>query len=245
MATMLSATSCRIASPSSLLGKSCKPGTELNRIQGLPQLLSTRRRLSTTKLIVHASQQQEKSGPRPPLSAQQQKGNVEPPLPGTKVDVTEEQVKKNEQEEPLRVFDQTAAGRYFRPESERRPEMGNNQFPDVMRFDGPAPETINGRLAMLGITWAFAAEIMGGQSVVQQVVNGTGLIWFLVVAPIFIWASFVPIFGWNESPDSRKFGPFNAKAERWNGRAAMIGFLSLIITEQVFVHGPLFGFLHH
>lgn len=88
---------------------------------------------------------------------------------GTKVEITEEQVKKNEQEEPLRVFDNTAAGKFARPESERRPEMGNTDFVSVMRFDGPAPETINGRLAMLGITWAFAAEIMTGHSVVQQV----------------------------------------------------------------------------
>ncbi|KAL2620459.1 hypothetical protein R1flu_000664 [Riccia fluitans] len=230
MATMLSASSCRISSPSSSLGRISKPGTQLNNAHGLPQL-STRRSLNTTtKLIVRASQQQEKS---------------DPPLAGTKVDITDEQVKKNEQEEPLRVFDNSPAGQFFRPESERRPEMGNTQFPDVMRFDGPAPETINGRLAMLGITWAFAAEVMSGRSVVQQIVNGTGLIWFLAVAPIFIWASLVPIFGWNESPDSRKFGPFNAKAERWNGRAAMIGFVSLIITEQALIHGPLFGFLYH
>ncbi|KAL2620460.1 hypothetical protein R1flu_000665 [Riccia fluitans] len=231
MATMSTAVVCynapRAVSTSVILGSS-----GLARARGLPQLSLRRRdfRPAVTRLTVRASQQQEKQ---------------DVPLPGTKVDITEEQVKNNEQEEPLRVFDQAPAGKFARPESERRPELGNTDFGSVMRFDGPAPETINGRLAMLGITWAFAAEIMSGQSVVQQIVNGTGLIWFLAVAPIFIAASFVPIFGWNESPDSRAFGPFNAKAERWNGRAAMIGFLSIILTEQIALHGPLFRFLHH
>lgn len=163
---------------------------------------------------------------------------------GTKVDITESSVKKNEEEEPLRVFDSSAAAPFFRPESERRPELGNTDFQSVMKFDGPAPETINGRLAMVGITWAFIAEVTTGLSVAQQTLGSTGLIWFLGVVPLFIWASFVPIFGWNESPDSRQFGPFNAKAERWNGRAAMIGFAALLITENFIANGPLFGFLH-
>lgn len=89
--------------------------------------------------------------------------------PDTKVEISEEAVKRNEKEEPLRVFDNTPAGKFARPESERRPEMGNTNFFSVMRFDGPAPETINGRLAMLGFTWAVAAEVMTGQSVAQQV----------------------------------------------------------------------------
>ncbi|BBN15583.1 hypothetical protein MPTK1_6g20760 [Marchantia polymorpha subsp. ruderalis] len=227
---MASVVGCSVVSPSVAMFKSgSKIGSQIG-VQGVPQLSMRRHSGNSSSFIVRASQQQRKE---------------DVPLAGTKVEITEEQVKKNEQEEPLRVFDNTAAGKFARPESERRPEMGNTDFVSVMRFDGPAPETINGRLAMLGITWAFAAEIMTGHSVVQQVVNGTGLLWFLAVAPVFIWASFVPIFGWNESPDSRKFGPFNAKAERWNGRAAMIGFFSLIVAEQLLVHGPLFGFLHH
>ncbi|BBN15582.1 hypothetical protein MPTK1_6g20750 [Marchantia polymorpha subsp. ruderalis] len=227
----LSAVICNVPSvtAASLRGTG-KIGNQLN-VHGLGPQLSVRRQFrSVGRLSVRASRQQEQQ-------------NV--PLPGTKVEITEEQVKKNEQEEPLRVFDNTAAGKFARPESERRPELGNTDFVSVMKFDGPAPETINGRLAMLGITWAFAAEVMTGQSIVQQVVNSTGLLWFLAVAPIFIGASFVPIFGWNESPDSRAFGPFNAKAERWNGRAAMIGFFSMIVTEQLLFHGPVFGFLHH
>lgn len=90
--------------------------------------------------------------------------------PSTKVDITEQDVKQNEGKEPLRVFDNTPAGMFMRPESERRPETGDKSVGSVMRFDGVAPETINSRLAMLGITWAFAGEILSGQSLVQQVV---------------------------------------------------------------------------
>ncbi|CAM6099897.1 unnamed protein product [Calypogeia fissa] len=224
---MMMSTNAVLPAAASLSGSKVTSSSSQLRAFGLPQL-SVRRQVS--RLCVRAAQQQ-------------QKENV--PLPGTKVDINEGEVKKNEQEEPLRVFDNSAAGGFFRPESDRRPELGNTDFQSVMKFDGPAPETINGRLAMVGMTWAFAAEVLTGLSVTQQTVGSTGLIWFLAVVPLFIWASFVPIFGWNESPDSRSFGPFNARAERWNGRAAMIGFVALLVTENFLLKGPLFGFLHH
>jgi len=169
-------------------------------------------------------------------AAQQQQDNV--PSPGTKVAAPD-----NKDEEPLRVFDNTPAGQFARPESERRPELGNTDFQSVMKFDGPAPETINGRLAMVGMVWAAVAERASGLSVAQQTLDSSGFIFFLAIVPLFIWASFVPIFGWNESPDSRSFGPFNAKAERWNGRTAMIGFVALLLTENFILHGPLLGLL--
>ncbi|KAG6546402.1 hypothetical protein Mapa_011948 [Marchantia paleacea] len=206
-----------------VLGSSKTLGQQISAL-GLPKISFRRSFPSSAGILVRAAKK-------------------DVPLPDTKVEMSEEAVKQNEKEEPLRVFDNTAAGKFARPESERRPELGNTNFSSVMKFDGPAPETINGRLAMLGMSWAVAAELMTGQSVAQQVVDGTGALWFLAVAPVIIWASFVPIFGWNESPDSRKFGPFNAKAERWNGRAAMIGFVSLLLTENLLIHGPLFGFV--
>ncbi|KAI5072130.1 hypothetical protein GOP47_0012236 [Adiantum capillus-veneris] len=159
------------------------------------------------------------------------------PLPDTKVNV------EMNNDSP-RVFENTPAGMFLRPENERRPETGDKSVESVMKFDGVGPETVNSRLAMVGIIWALVAEVITGQSLVEQVTKGSGFLWFLLVAPVFIWATFVPIFGRGESPDSRKAGPFNAKAERWNGRAAMIGFISLLITEQVLLKGgPLLGFL--
>nr|AAK59376.1 early light-inducible protein ELIPA [Syntrichia ruralis] len=158
------------------------------------------------------------------------------PLPGTKVD-------PEEKEDPLRIFGGSPVEKFFRPEEERRPEDGNTSPDSLMKFDGPAPETINSRLAMLGITWAFVAEIITGQSVWEQVTEGRGLIWFLFVAPIIIGATLIPMFN-RESPDSRANGPFNAQNERWNGRAAMIGLVALLVTENIYLKGPLLGFVH-
>jgi hypothetical protein len=94
--------------------------------------------------------------------------------------------------------------------------------------------------AMLGFAWAVLAEKLTGLTVLEQVFNPDtiGLVYFLGVVQLFTYASLVPIMS-GESTDARSFGPFTAKAERWNGRLAMIGFSSLIITE-LFTHTAFF-----
>lgn len=159
------------------------------------------------------------------------------PLPGTKTD-------PEKKDDPLRIFEGSPVEKFFRPEEERRPEDGNTSTKSLMKFDGPAPETINSRLAMLGITWAFVAEIITGLSVWEQVTEGKGLIYFLFVVPIIIGATLIPMYN-KESPDSRASGPFDAKTERWNGRAAMIGLVALLVTENIYLKGPLLGFIHN
>jgi len=162
----------------------------------------------------------------------------------TKKDITEGEILKsmetNESEQrsyfgakPTPGFDQ-AIGFTPRPEIERRPETGDKSFLSVFAFDGAAPETINCRLAMLGIVWAFFAEKATGLSVVEQLFNPTtsGLVYFVGAVQLFTYASIVPIMN-GESTDARSFGPFTARAERWNGRLAMLGFLALVITELV------------
>ncbi|CAM6106293.1 unnamed protein product [Calypogeia fissa] len=135
---------------------------------------------------------------------------------------------------------QGAAG-YPRPEIERRPETGDRSFGSIFAFDGAAPETINGRLAMLGFVWAFLAEKATGLTVAEQVFSPgtTGQIFFIAMVQVFAYASLVPIIN-GESTDARSWGPFNAKAERWNGRLAMIGFAALLIAEFV-RQGPVFN----
>ena len=54
-------------------------------------------------------------------------------MDGTKVNITAERVKAT----------QATTGR---PELERRPETGSTSFYNIMSFDGPGPETMNGRL---------------------------------------------------------------------------------------------------
>ncbi|MCO5560229.1 hypothetical protein L7F22_013841 [Adiantum nelumboides] len=126
-----------------------------------------------------------------------------------------------------------------RPELERRPETGDRSLGSLFAVDGAAPETINGRMAMVGFVWALAAEKLTGLSVMEQLFNPStsGLLWFGAVVQLFTVASIIP-FANGESTDARRWGPFNAKAERWNGRLAMIGFAALVIDEMI-RQGPL------
>lgn len=93
---------------------------------------------------------------------------------------------------------------------------------------------------MLGFVWAFLAEKATGLTVFQQLTNPStsGFVFFIATIQLFTYASLVPIMN-GESTDARRFGPFTAQAERWNGRLAMLGFFSLVVTE-VFRQAPVF-----
>lgn len=174
-------------------------------------------------------------------------GYVNPIDRATKKTITREEVlqhQASDESEQRSIFGEkpSPASPYGRPEVERRPETGDTSPWSIFAFDGAAPETINGRLAMVGFVWAVIGEKVSGLSVIDQVLSpgSTGLIWFLASVQILTYASLVPIFNAKESTDARSFGPFTAMAERWNGRAAMIGFASLLLTE-LFIQGPLFA----
>jgi len=106
---------------------------------------------------------------------------------------------------------------------------------DVMAFSGPGPEVINGRLAMLGFVAAVAAEFSSGEGVLKQwAEEPTGIVAAFV---IFMAASLVPLV--QPNGQGQELGPFTAKAEMLNGRAAMIGFAALLVIEVV-KGSPLF-----
>eukprot|EP00246_Nothoceros_aenigmaticus_P002439 TRINITY_DN13311_c0_g1_i1.p1 TRINITY_DN13311_c0_g1~~TRINITY_DN13311_c0_g1_i1.p1 ORF type:complete len:260 (+),score=26.58 TRINITY_DN13311_c0_g1_i1:112-780(+) len=161
---------------------------------------------------------------------------AEKAVENTKVNITRESVLQHQEDESEKrsvVGTIPRPGATIpRPEVERRPETGDTSFLSQMSFDGAGPETINGRLAMVGFWWAIATEYFTKQSVIEQLTSASnrGLIYFLVVAQVIAYGSLVPILR-GESPDSRQVGPFNAKAERWNGRLAMLGFAGLVIFE--------------
>ena len=85
-----------------------------------------------------------------------------------------------------------------------------------MSFNGPAPELVNGRLAMLGFFAAVSAEIMSHETVLQQFADAPGAV--LSVSGLFILASIIPIIRGSAVLDDGageglKFGSFNVTNE--------------------------------
>ncbi|XP_078180536.1 early light-induced protein 2, chloroplastic-like isoform X1 [Carex rostrata] len=112
----------------------------------------------------------------------------------------------------------------------------STKFSDVLAFSGPAPERINGRLAMLGFVAAIAAEAASGEDLFAQLSNG-GIPAFLGAAVLFSVASLVPLFK-GKNVESITTGIMNESAEMWNGRFAMLGLVALAFTEYL-KGGPL------
>lgn len=105
---------------------------------------------------------------------------------------------------------------------------------------------------MLGIVAAAGSEILSGQSVWSQIAgkyvdgemvekaHGNSILYFGAIVVIITMASLAPKFlGNNPSAEDKEFGPFTATAETINGRAAMMGFISLLAVE-LFKQSPIF-----
>ncbi|KAF8713496.1 hypothetical protein HU200_028275 [Digitaria exilis] len=106
---------------------------------------------------------------------------------------------------------------------------------DALAFSGPAPERINGRLAMVGFVSALAVEASRGDGLLAQAGNGAGLTWFAYTAVVLSAASLAPLLQ-GETVEGRSGGLFNlftADAEIWNGRLAMLGLVALAATEYL------------
>ncbi|XP_062108304.1 early light-induced protein 1, chloroplastic-like [Humulus lupulus] len=111
-----------------------------------------------------------------------------------------------------------------------KPKM-STRFTDVLAFSGPAPERINGRLAMVGFMGAMAMELSKGQDVFAQISNGGGS-WFVGTSIVLTLASLVPLFK-GVSVESKSDGVMTSDAELLNGRVAMVGLVALALTEYV------------
>ncbi|CAN6181454.1 unnamed protein product [Urochloa humidicola] len=103
---------------------------------------------------------------------------------------------------------------------------------DALAFSGPAPERINGRLAMVGFVSALAVEASRGGGLLSQAGSGSGLAWFAATAAVLSVASLVPVLR-GESAEARSGGIMSADAELWNGRFAMLGLVALAFTEYL------------
>ncbi|CAN1835773.1 Early light-induced protein 2, chloroplastic [Linum perenne] len=108
----------------------------------------------------------------------------------------------------------------------------STKFGDVFAFSGPAPERINGRLAMVGFVAALAVELSKGQDVFTQISEGSGSSWFLLISGLFTVASLIPMFG-GVTAESKSDGLMTSDAEILNGRFAMLGLVALAFTEYV------------
>jgi hypothetical protein len=125
------------------------------------------------------------------------------------------------------------AGNISNENAERRADIpGKPTFTQAQAFDGPVPETINGRLAMLGVTAALAAEfVRPGVGIKQQVAEEP--LGILAAFVIISLASYIPVFRGFTRKEPFENGIFTSKAENWNGRLAMVGFAGILITEAL------------
>ncbi|KAK9668493.1 hypothetical protein RND81_13G064600 [Saponaria officinalis] len=107
----------------------------------------------------------------------------------------------------------------------------STKLSDLLAFNGPAPERINGRLAMIGFVTAVAVELSNGTDLIGQISNGGGQ-WFIGTSILLSAASLVPLLK-GKSAESKTDGLMNSNAEMLNGRFAMLGLVALAFTEFV------------
>lgn len=106
---------------------------------------------------------------------------------------------------------------------------------DAMKVFGPAPERINSRLAMFMFIPTALREMETGETVLQQFTNPS--LKYILLCGLIVWASMIPILKGAKDED---FWIMRVRAEKVNGRVAMLGWAGLIAVEELYAHGACF-----
>lgn len=121
----------------------------------------------------------------------------------------------------------------------------------ALKADGPGPEIINGRVAMLAFIGTIGVELVSQRSFVEQIATPEGAAAAGVLSLLTLAASIAPCLVGNATPVGCFPSPndpyadrlmpyyFSQLAEIINGRVAMIGMAALIANEA-FRGAPLF-----
>lgn len=146
-------------------------------------------------------------------------------------------------DEQLREIEAKQVGDLSPSTAEKRADLGNSWVDanEIQAFDGPAPETINGRAAMLGVIVGLIGEWTTGLGLKQQIADHPLIVLssFVIIA----LATYAPISKGYTRKEPFQTGFWNVKAENWNGRVAMLGFTAMILTEAI-GHCNTFQFWH-
>ena len=124
------------------------------------------------------------------------------------------------------------------PKTKTKTKTTSSRVPPLRTVDRPndflsMAERVNGRAAMIGFTSAVIDEIMTGHSISTQFQENIGLT--VAVAALVL-------IGTAANPKDEGYiqGFWKPETELVNGRLALIGVLSLILTESLHPHVPLF-----
>jgi hypothetical protein len=114
----------------------------------------------------------------------------------------------------------------------------SSRSPPLKKIDRPSDylsvaERVNGRAAMIGFTSAVIDEIMTGNSISTQFHDNIGL--SVAVASLAFLGTAV-----NPKDEGYVQGFWKPETELVNGRLAMVGIASLLLTESLHPHVPLF-----